>query len=158
MPITVGAHHLTLFTSDMDRFLLFYEQMFDGVIRYDLTEDGPGGGQLRHALIDLGGGFSLHPFQMPVATGFEQGSMQMGKRGHIDHFALQVADETALQAIRKRLYEGKASDGVITDFGAIRLITFCDPDGMEGEVACWTGKSQELDFASRTQERYPEKP
>lgn len=154
MPITVGAHHLTLFTSDMDRLIQFYERMFDGITLYDLTEQRPGGGQFRHALIDLGGGFALHPFQMPEPTGFEMGAMTMATRGHIDHVALQVSDEDALQVIRKRLYENGASDGVVTDFGAIRLVTFCDPDGMEGEVACWTGKNAVLDFASRTREEF----
>ncbi len=73
MPITVRAHHLTLFTSDIDRLIEFYEQMFDAVTRSDLKEIGPGGGTLRHVLIDLGGGFSQHPFQMPGPTGYEAG-------------------------------------------------------------------------------------
>jgi catechol 2,3-dioxygenase-like lactoylglutathione lyase family enzyme len=152
MPITSGAHHVALFTRDLDRLLRFYEQMFDAETRYDLTEQGPGGGMLRHALVDLGGGFSLHPFQMPEPTGFEEGSMAMGRRGHIDHLALRVADENALQMVRRRLYEAGASDGVVTDFGAVRLVAFRDPDGMEGEVALWTGKARALAFADRSRE------
>jgi catechol 2,3-dioxygenase-like lactoylglutathione lyase family enzyme len=99
MPITAGAHHLTLFTSDMDRLIQFYGEMFDAVTRYDLKEIGPSGGTLRHALIDLGGGFSLHPFQMPSPTGYEAGSTEMGKRGHIDHLALRVANEDRLLSV-----------------------------------------------------------
>lgn len=154
MPRTAGAHHLTLFTSDIAKLITFYEQMFDGVTRYDLTEEGPGGGLLRHALIDLGGGFCLHPFQMPEATGYEVGSMEMGKRGHIDHLALQVPDEYTLQVLRTRLLEAGASDGTVTDFGGIRLINFTDPDGMEGEVALWTEETHVLDFKHRKQEPY----
>jgi catechol 2,3-dioxygenase-like lactoylglutathione lyase family enzyme len=156
MAITAGAHHLTLFTSDMDRLIRFYEEMFDAVTHHDLREAGPGGGTLRHALIDLGGGFSLHPFQMPSPTGNESGSMKMGKRGHIDHLALRVADEESLQEVRKRLFEAGASDGLLTDFGVIRLVTFRDPDGMEGEVAVWTGKEEALAFQDRKQEPFAE--
>lgn len=56
MPVTVGAHHLTLFTHDMDRFIRFYEEIFDAETKFDLSEPGPGGGTLRHSLIDVGGG------------------------------------------------------------------------------------------------------
>ncbi|WP_280173963.1 VOC family protein [Rhizobium sullae] len=56
MPVTIGAHHLALFTHDMDRFIRFYEEIFDADTTFDLSEPGPGGGTLRHSLIDLGGG------------------------------------------------------------------------------------------------------
>ncbi|WP_428646457.1 VOC family protein [Roseibium sp.] len=152
MPVTSGAHHLTLFTHDMDRFLRFYEDIFEATTKFDLSETGPEGGTLRHALVDLGGGFVLHPFQMPVPTGFESGAMQMGQRGHIDHFALKVDDEEGLQEIRRRLVKAGASDGIITDFGAVRLLSFKDPDGMEGEVARWTGADYVHSFKDRKQE------
>lgn len=154
MPITAGAHHLTLFTKDLDELIRFYEEMFDAVTRYDIQETGPGGGTLRHALIDLGGGFSLHPFQMPTPTGHEAGSLEMGKRGHIDHLALRVTDEDSLQKVRRRLVVAGASNGLLTDFGVIRLVTFKDPDGMEGEVAVWTGKAHALGFDDRKQEPF----
>ena len=157
MPITTGLHHLTLFTHDMDRLIQFYETMFDGVTTHDLTEAGPGGGALRHALIDLGGGFVLHPFQMPEPTGYESGSTDMGKRGHIDHLALRVEDEASLQMVRMRLFEAEASNGIISDFGAIRLLAFVDPDGMEGEVAVWTDDNRILTLPERKQEGPPVK-
>lgn len=154
MPVTSGAHHLAIFTADMDRLIAFYEAMFDAETRFDISEPGPGGGVVRHALIDLGQGFMLHPFQMPEPTGHEAGSMQMARRGHIDHLALQVPDEETLQDVRQRLFEAGASDGVVTDFGAIRLVAFADPDGMEGEVAVWTGKDRVLSFGERGREPY----
>ncbi|RWP37242.1 VOC family protein [Mesorhizobium sp.] len=156
MPVTVGAHHLTLFTHDMDRFIRFYEEIFDAETKFDLSEPGPGGGTLRHSLIDFGGGFALHPFQMPEPTGYEDGSMQMGKRGHIDHLALKVHDEECLQEVRRRLVKASASDGTITDFGAVRLVTFKAPDGMEGEVAWWTDSKRVLGFEERKRELWPD--
>lgn len=82
--------------------------------------------------------------------------MQMGKRGHIDHLALKVDDEERLQEIRRRLVKAGASDGTITDFGAIRLVSFKDPDGMEGEVARWTDSKSVLGFHERKQEAWPD--
>ncbi|WP_287344489.1 hypothetical protein [Mesorhizobium sp.] len=111
------------------------KKIFDAETKFYLSEPGPGGGTLRHSLTDVGGGFALHPFQMPEPTGYEDGSMQMGKRGHIDHLALKVHDEECLQEVRRRRVKAGASDGTITDFGAVRLVTFKDPDGREGEVA-----------------------
>lgn len=152
MPLTSGAHHVAVFTADLDRLRAFYESVFGAVTLWDITEPGPGGGPLRHALIDLGGGFALHPFQMPSATGHEAGSMAMGRRGHIDHIALKVSDEAGLQILRGRLVEAGASSGTISDFGAVRLLTFEDPDGMEGEVALWTGAEKLLPMPDRRQE------
>ncbi|WP_246647140.1 hypothetical protein [Rhizobium laguerreae] len=45
-----------------------------------------------------------------------------------------------------------ASDGTITDFGAVRLVTFKDPDGTEGEVARWTDSRRVLGFEERKRE------
>ncbi|WP_244564563.1 hypothetical protein [Rhizobium sullae] len=80
--------------------------------------------------------------------------MEMGKRGHIDHLALKVDDEERLQEVRRRLVRAGASDGTITDFGAIRLVSFKDPDGMEGEVARWTDSKRVLGFHERNQETW----
>ncbi|MXU64595.1 VOC family protein [Oceanomicrobium pacificus] len=154
MAITSGAHHLTLFTADIGRLIAFYETHFDAETRFDISEPGPGGAAVRHALIDLGQGFALHPFQMPQPTGFEAGSTELGRRGHIDHLALKVDDEESLQTLRRRLVEAGASDGKITDFGAVRLITFTDPDGMEGEVALWTGAETVLGFGEKREEPF----
>ena len=156
MPITTGAHHLTVFTGDIEKIITFYEEMFDAKTKHDIRETTPDGKSIRHALINLGNGFSLHPFQMPEPTGYERGSMKMGSRGHIDHLALKVNSEEALQTIRKRLVKAGASDGTITDFGAVRVLCFEDPDGMEGEVALWTGSDKVLHFHDRKKEPFSE--
>ena len=152
MPLTSGAHHLALFTEDMDRLIAFYTSAFDASVSHDLTERTPDGSAIRHAMVGLGGGFCLHVFQMPKPTGFEAGSSQMGQRGHLDHLALRVESEAALQDLRRRLVAAKASNGTVTDYGAIRLIAFTDPDGMEGEVALWTASETMRQFHERTQE------
>lgn len=58
----------------------------------------------------------------------------MWGRGRIDHFGLQAASPEAFATIRQRLIDHGASDGTISDFGAVNSIFFRDPDGLEGEV------------------------
>lgn len=129
MPITQGLNHVALVTEDLDRWLDFYTTVFEAEVVADMTE-----GELRHALVDVGGGMMLHPFQAP---GSPHGTAldAMFERGHLDHLALGVPDEVTLQAVRRRLVERGASDGTITDFGLVRTVAFRDPDGMDAEVA-----------------------
>jgi hypothetical protein len=60
-------------------------------------------------------------------------------RGRVDHFALLVRDAASLEALRERLVALGASDGVITDFGVMRVLNFTDPDGLDVELAHWVG-------------------
>ncbi len=131
MPLSTGINHLALLTQDLDAFISFYTEVFDAVVMFDIEEDG-----LRHAAVDIGGGAGLHAFAVPdnpdaVATG------EIFNRGHLDHLAINVPDQDALDEASRRLVERGASDGVVTDFGALKSICFRDPDGLEVEVALW---------------------
>jgi hypothetical protein len=63
----------------------------------------------------------------------------MFSRGRIDHFALNVASSEAFESLRSRLVERGASDGEVTDFGVLRVLTFTDPDGHTAELGHWVG-------------------
>jgi len=95
---------------------------------------------------------ALHPFQMPEPTGFEDGSVRMGKRGHIDHLALKVDDEEELAGSQATSGEGRRFRWDRYRFRRHRLVTFKDPDGMEGEVARWTDSKRVLGFEERKRE------
>ena len=58
-------------------------------------------------------------------------------RGHLDHFALGMADAESFEEARERLVRAGASDGMVTDFGSVRSVFFVDPDGFEAEIALW---------------------
>jgi catechol 2,3-dioxygenase-like lactoylglutathione lyase family enzyme len=131
--LTSGINHVALVTADLDRFVEFYTSVFEGKVFAALTE-----GPVRHALIDLGGGMALHPFEfagLPAEGPFGE----MFERGHLDHVSLNVADEETFEMLRRRLVECGASDGTMTDFGAVRTVAYRDPDGWWGEIAIWTG-------------------
>jgi catechol 2,3-dioxygenase-like lactoylglutathione lyase family enzyme len=131
MPLTTGINHLAVLTGDLDALIAFYTEVFDAAVVFEIDEDG-----LRHAALDLGCGASLHAFAVPdnphaAARG------DIFNRGHLDHVALNVPNQDALDEASRRLVERGASDGVVTDFGVLKSICFRDPDGLEVEVALW---------------------
>src|SRR5688572_22359850 len=113
MTLLTGIHHVATLTADLDRLIAFYRDVFDADVPMDMTEGG-----LRHALIDLGGGACLHPFEI---EGNRHGpaSPATFDRGHMDHLALHVADEATLELLRERLVAAGATDGTLTDFGNV---------------------------------------
>jgi catechol 2,3-dioxygenase-like lactoylglutathione lyase family enzyme len=148
MPLASGCQHVALITANLGRFIAFYASVFEAETVFELEEDG-----LRHAMIHLGGGFWLHPFQFPGDHPEAAGKPGAFARGHVDHFAVDVGDRPTFEIIRSRLVEEGASDGTVTDFGMLDLVTFVDPDGMEVEVAI-RKHGAPLRFSERTQTRY----
>jgi catechol 2,3-dioxygenase-like lactoylglutathione lyase family enzyme len=131
--LTSGPHHLATLTADMDRLIAFYGEVFDATVVDDMREEG-----LRHVFIDLGGGFVLHPFEIPGVE-VPQGEIEIFQRGRIDHLALRAETEDDFWELRERIYRAGASDGgngLVTDLGPLLSVGFTDPDGLWGEV-CW---------------------
>lgn len=126
---TAGLNHLAMVTTDLDRLCAFYVDVFDAEVA---RLDEPG---MRHAMIDLGAGACLHPFEVPVPDAV--GSEAMFERGHLDHFAVNVADDASFALLRRRLVEVGATDGTTTDYGNLRSVFFRDPDGCCCEIAQW---------------------
>lgn len=130
MPATAGCDHVALVTDDLDRFVDFYVRMFDAAVTVDLDEEGA-----RHAMVDLGGGFRLHPFEFSAPNEHGTGRDAFFDRGHLDHLAIRVTDAEAFEELRRRLVEAGASDGEVVDWGSVRTVWFTDPDGMGSEIA-----------------------
>lgn len=148
MPLAAGCNHVATHTQDLDRLIAFYQEVFDAEIILDLQE-----GEIRHALVHLGGGFCLHPFELAGGSRHAAGSGAMFDRGHLDHVAIDVADDTTFELLRARLVETGASDGTITDFGAVRCVWFEDPDGMGAEISM-SSDGEALAFDDRRLESY----
>lgn len=148
MALSSGCNHVALVTQDLDRFTAFYTRVFEAEVVTELAE-----GPLRHALIDLGGGFRLHPFEFVDGNPHATASPEGFDRGHLDHLAIDVADAASFEELRARLVEAGASDGTVTDFGAVRTVWFEDPDGMGCEIAL-SVDAEPRAFADRIQEVY----
>ena len=148
MPLLDGCNHIALVTSDLERFIGFYTSVFDAEILDDMTE-----GELRHVLLDLGGGLVLHPFQFEGENPNGIGSADMFERGHIDHFGMNVADADTFELLRARLVDAGVSDGTVHDFGVTRNVWFSDPDGMGCEIVIW-GNAPMRSLEDRIEEPY----
>lgn len=74
-------------TQDLDRLIVVYAEVFEANVPVDMQE-----GLIRHAVIHLGGGFCLHPFEHAEGSSHAAGSRAMLDRGHLDHIAIDVDD------------------------------------------------------------------
>jgi catechol 2,3-dioxygenase-like lactoylglutathione lyase family enzyme len=134
-PMITGINHVAIVTSDLDRFIAFYTEVFD--LEVVLDEEVPefrGMPGFRHALLRLGVDAALHPFEARD-NAYGRALPDLLQRGHVDHLSLAVANGAALDEVRRRLVACGASDGAITSFGPIHSVWFVDPDGMGAEVA-----------------------
>jgi catechol 2,3-dioxygenase-like lactoylglutathione lyase family enzyme len=144
-----GVNHVAVVTDDLDRLVDFYVRVFDADVDFVMEEEDG----LRHAMIDLGRGAALHPFQIPDNP-HGRGLSEMFARGHMDHLALNAPNLEMFEALRARLVEAGASDGTVIDWGTVRTISFEDPDGAYGEVGVWCGHGEPLRFSERIVEEY----
>ena len=126
--LLAGVNHVAVLTNDTDRLCRFYQDMFDATVGGEAGE-----GDVRLTFLDVGPGIELNVFQVAGNTEADRQTPMFG-RGRIDHFGLQAGSIDAFDEIRDRLVAAGASDGFVTDFGAILSLFFRDPDGLEGEV------------------------
>jgi catechol 2,3-dioxygenase-like lactoylglutathione lyase family enzyme len=124
-----GVNHIAWISKDAGRLGCFYERVFDAVIGTTRSH-GPGETM---TVIDIGPATQLNIFVIDGNTEADRQTPMFG-RGRIDHLALQAGSLVAFETIRDRLVARGASDGFVTDFGAVLSLFFRDPDGLECEV------------------------
>lgn len=126
--LLAGINHIGMLTSDTDRLVAFYGDVFGATV--DGVVDGEG---FTLTLVKVGEYAELNVFEMPGNTEAER-QVPMFGRGRLDHFGFQAASLDAFDTIRDRLVERGATDGFVTDFGHVLSLFFRDPDGLEAEV------------------------
>jgi len=124
-----GFNHVALLTSDTDRLVSFYREVFDADVDGQQQENE----HVRLTFIRVGEAAELNVFEVDGNTEAERQTPMFG-RGRIDHLGLQASSVQAFEEIRDRLMARGAADGFVTDFGPILSVFFRDPDGLEGEV------------------------
>jgi catechol 2,3-dioxygenase-like lactoylglutathione lyase family enzyme len=124
-----GYNHVAILTSDTDRFIRFYREVFDAEVDGSVGMDGKG----TLTFIRIGQQAEINLFELEDNTEAERQTPMFG-RGRIDHLGLQAASLQAFDEIRRRLMERGAADEFVTDFGPTLSVFFRDPDGLEGEV------------------------
>jgi catechol 2,3-dioxygenase-like lactoylglutathione lyase family enzyme len=130
MDLLTGVNHIAVLTTDLDRFVDFYTDVFGVDVVF--TETTPA---FRHAIVRTGPTSWLHPAEL---SGNRHGaaSPTMFDRGHLDHLALTAATPQTFATIRERLVARGATDGTVEDLGAFHSMWFTDPDGMRVELVC----------------------
>ncbi|HEU5082977.1 MAG TPA: VOC family protein [Acidimicrobiales bacterium] len=123
-----GINHVAVLTGDTERFLEFYEGVFDATHEVLQERDG-----FTLTLVWVGPTAELNVFEVASSTEHER-QVPMFGRGRLDHLALEAASIESFEEIRRRLLERGATDGFVTDFGHILSLFFRDPDGLEAEV------------------------
>jgi catechol 2,3-dioxygenase-like lactoylglutathione lyase family enzyme len=132
MPITTGFNHVATLTSNMERLVGFYRDVFGAEVTFEMaaTPDHP-----RMTILDLGAGTALNVFEAPAEEIIGERRKQ-GARGAIDHYGLSVDSLATLEQVKERLLAAGADIGEIQRLGGEWSLFFRDPDGMELEVCC----------------------
>ena len=123
-----GFNHVALLTSDTERFVDFYRDVFDAeVITSQQMPEG------RLTFVKIGPHTEFNLFEVDGNSEAERQTPMFG-RGRLDHFGVQARSIESFEEIRRRLRERGAADDFVTDFGPVLSLFFRDPDGLECEV------------------------
>ena len=117
-PLLSGLNHAAVVTADLDRLCAFYTEVF-GIDAVDAP--APPGTRVALLRVSATAGFNL--WEVPEGA-HTRGSAAMLERGHIDHIAFEAPTARALDEVRRRLIERGASDGHVSDYGAVLCVPF----------------------------------
>ena len=130
-----GINHLALVTTDMDATTRFYH----GVLGARLVAT-IGTADFRHYFFEIGDGNTIAFFEYRDA-GIERFAKPAGvpdrRAVQFDHLSLNVADEHALENLRRRLKSFGCEVTDVVDHGVMRSIYFTDPNGIALEASWW---------------------
>ena len=130
MPLLDTTVHVARETSDVDRLVNFYAQVFDADLLFDTEERC-----LRRVGIRVDRATVLQPFQVICDAGDGTPTADASTPDRpMPEVALDTGSPDAFLEVRERLVAAGASDGVIRDFGAVYSMSFVDPDGVELRV------------------------
>ena len=149
-----GIHHVGLATHNMEATLEFYEGVlgFPAVV-CEMIET-PGGGSIRHAFFDAGGGEMVAFMELndveEISKDFDAGiNRGLGTGAGVYHFAFKVADPSELAKKRDELVEKGVKVRGIIDHGWCQSIYFRDPNFLQLEYCCLTEKLGDRHTAGR---------
>ena len=128
-----GVNHLALVTPDMDATVRFYAGVL-GMPLVATLRAGP----MRHYFFEMADGNTVAFFEVPGMETFAKAAGAPGDRAiQLDHLSFNVADEHALELLRKRLLAADCEVTGVVDHGILRSIYFTDPNGIALEASWW---------------------
>jgi catechol 2,3-dioxygenase-like lactoylglutathione lyase family enzyme len=144
-----GVNHLALVTNDMDATVRFYHGVLGA--RLVATIGTP---DFRHYFFEIGPANTVAFFEYagtPLATFAKPAGVPDARAVQFDHVSFNVADEHALESLRKRLDGFGCEVTTVVDHGFIRSIYFTDPNGIALEASYWVGDATGRDSDPRDQ-------
>lgn len=146
-PAWSGINHLALITADMDATVRFYH----GVLGARLAAS-VGTPEFRHYFFEFGphctvaffeyAGLTIEPFAKPAGVPDPRATQ-------FDHLALNLPDETALHALRRRLAQADCEVTDIVEHNSVHSVYFTDNNGIALQASCWvrdvTGRTSDYD-------------
>jgi catechol 2,3-dioxygenase-like lactoylglutathione lyase family enzyme len=142
-----GINHLALVTPDMDATVRFYA----GVLGMPLVATLMAG-PMRHYFFEMADGNTVAFFEVAGTETFAKPAGGPSDRTiQLDHLAFNVADEHALELLRKRLLAADCEVTGVVDHGILRSVYFHDPNGIALEASWWVTDvtARPLDYDDR---------
>lgn len=130
-----GVNHLAMVTTDMDATVRFYH----GVLGARLVAT-IGTSSFKHYFFEFGSGSTLAFFayegvDLPRLS--KPAGVPDERFAQFDHLSLDVADEAALEDLRRRLIDAGSEVTEVVDHGFLRSVYFTDPNGIALEASWW---------------------
>jgi len=154
-----GIHHVGLATHNMEATLEFYEGVlgFPAVVCEMIKT--PGGGSIRHAFFDAGGGEMVAFMELndveEISKDFDAGiNRGLGTGAGVYHFAFKVGSPDELEKKREELEAKGVKVRGIVDHGWCQSIYFRDPNFLQLEFCCLSRELTEKDVAARRSESW----
>lgn len=142
-----GLNHLALITNDMDATVRFWHGVLDAPLVATVGTD-----TFRHYFFSVGATASVAFFEYRGRHTHElakPAGVFDARAGQFDHLSMDLPDEEALHALRRRLKESGCAVTDVVDHGLMRSIYFSDPNGIALEASWWvddpTGAEPEWD-------------
>ena len=103
-----GVNHIALLTRDMERFIRFYQEVFDAKVVHDNRHHAGHVGE-RMVIMALGGQSAFNVFEVPGNTQAQIQTPMFG-RGRLDHFGLNARSRKTFEQARTRLMHRPPTD------------------------------------------------
>jgi catechol 2,3-dioxygenase-like lactoylglutathione lyase family enzyme len=130
MPVTVGINHVTTTTTDLDRMVRFYSEMFGAE---KVFEGAAADGYPRMAIVELGADRYVKVVEVQA---HRAGSAVRASNTHAvtERFGLAVGSLSALRDLRERMVGAGAEIGEVERLPTQWVLAFTDPDGTPLQV------------------------
>jgi catechol 2,3-dioxygenase-like lactoylglutathione lyase family enzyme len=150
LPRWRGVNHLALITNDMDATTRFYHEVLGA--RLVATIGTPG---FRHYFFEIGAQNTIAFFEYrdaQLARFAKPAGIPDPRAVQFDHLSLNLADERALESLRRRLKEYGCEVTDVVDHGVMHSIYFTDPNGIALEASWWVtdATGRDTDYGDRS--------